>query len=254
MLKWCSYCQQFQGEVPAFDDLTVTHGMCASCGDKGIDLTDSEIAHARRLHSIQKRLVTAGQSGNVAAAVDAIEDADEANVRPVDVLMGLLAPLLYEIGERWKSAAMSVADEHRFTGFCEEVFEAVWARTRSAATAHSQAAPPEALLVNAYGNYHSLAIRILALWLTSRSVRARMVFPTPSPPLLLEMIGEIKPRLLLVSVALAEHRRGAVRIAEFIAPMPDSEKPRLIVGGNAVRLEMVAPIPGAELMRDISRL
>jgi len=63
-----------------------------------------------------------------------------------------------------------------------------------------------------------------------------------------------QPKLILVSIALAEQCMGVTAIAERVAELPSSIRPRVIVGGNAVKLGLVSVIPGADLMGDISSL
>lgn len=63
-----------------------------------------------------------------------------------------------------------------------------------------------------------------------------------------------RPKALLVSVALPEHRPNVLKIAERVAALPAPIRPKIIVGGYAVKLGLVAEIPGAELMADISEL
>jgi len=43
-------------------------------------------------------------------------------------------------------------------------------------------------------------------------------------------------------------------ITERIAELPKSTRPKVIVGGYAVKLGLVPAIPGADLMADISSL
>jgi hypothetical protein len=63
-----------------------------------------------------------------------------------------------------------------------------------------------------------------------------------------------RPRLLLISMALAEQVADVTRIAQSIAELPVDVRPRVIVGGNAVKRGHVDAIPHAELLADISLL
>jgi len=67
---------------------------------------------------------------------------------------------------------------------------------------------PKILLMNAPGNKHTLAIRILTLWLWNRGSRARMIDPPPTLDELNALVIRAQPRLILVSMALAEQRVG----------------------------------------------
>src|ERR1700722_4926401 len=125
MLRWCAYCQEFQGEIAPLDIFTTTHGLCTACMAKGMDRLDSEIGNSHRLREIQGLLYEAGKAGDMAAAPGIVHRALSAGLRPVDILVGLITPLLYLIGVEWESHLITVADEHRFTSFCERVFELV---------------------------------------------------------------------------------------------------------------------------------
>jgi methanogenic corrinoid protein MtbC1 len=77
------------------------------------------------------------------------------------------------------------------------------------------------------------------------------------PPTLEDLTTQVirtQPRLILVSMALAEQSIGVTTIVERIAELSSSVRPRIIVGGYAVKLGLVSAIPGADLMGDISSL
>ena len=53
MLKWCAYCQQFTGESPKYDDFSITHGLCARCATRKLDLfSTGTVDHANFLRGI----------------------------------------------------------------------------------------------------------------------------------------------------------------------------------------------------------
>ena len=100
MLRWCSYCQHFMGESPAYDDFSITHGLCTRCYSKRDDLFEGrEFDRAILLRDIFLNLFAAGRRSDFARAAQIVEQAMSENCRPVDILMGMIAPMLYEIGE-----------------------------------------------------------------------------------------------------------------------------------------------------------
>ena len=107
--------------------------------------------------------------------------------------------------------------------------------------------------MNAPGNEHTLAIRILALWLVSKGTLAQIADAHLNLDELVKLVGTTHPKMLLISMALAEQSRGVISIAERIAELPKSIRPKIIVGGYAVKLGLVPPIPGADLMSGSSR-
>ncbi|MEO6323882.1 MAG: cobalamin B12-binding domain-containing protein [Thermoanaerobaculia bacterium] len=247
MLRWCSYCQQYQGEKAPYADLRVSHGICSPCLARVPSQSDLEFEHSNSLAEIQHRLQAAGALGDVARAVETIQEAARVGFRPIDVFLGIMAPLLYEVGERWQCGAISVADEHRFTSFCEQVF----ARVSATAPAGDDC---KILLVNARGNRHTLAIRALALYLRQNGARAGALSPELSIDEVLLETERSGARIVLVSAALAEHRDQVVELAEAIGTMPDGARPRIVVGGYAVKSGLFEPIPGVQLAGDISAL
>lgn len=255
MLIWCSYCQQFLGEQPPFEQLAISHGICAACEPSALTLTKSALAHARRLRDIQSQLGEAGRRGDLQAAEQIIENAGKANVRGVDILVGVIAPLLYRIGEDWQCDNLTVAQEHRFTRFCEAIYQSVASNiARTMPAGPTPDGHVGTLLINAPGNRHTLAVRMLALWLERKGIRALPIVGPLTTEDLIALIDRIRPNTVLVSMALAEQAPGVIAIAARIAALPDDRRPRIIVGGYAVKLGLVAEIPGAVLMSDIGSL
>jgi methanogenic corrinoid protein MtbC1 len=249
MLYWCSYCQQFMGEVPDYQDLAITHGMCADCEPKVPHFAESDFVHAEFLKGIQLKLLDAGRRDDLTAAGKIIADALRRKVRPVDILIGLVSPMLYQIGEEWKAGTLSVEGEHRFTAFCEKMFDLL----APLVPAPLKSDEIEALLMNAPGNTHTLAIRIVALWLTSRGLRAEIAGDL-SAEALADLVSTMRPKMLLISMALAEQFGAVAAIAGRMAELPGSTRPKVFVGGYAVKLGLIPPIPGAELLASISDL
>jgi len=255
MLKWCSYCQQFMGEVPSYQDLVVTHAVCPACQARAPDFTDSDFDLAMALRDLQDRLHEAGRRNDLEAADEAIRAAIASNIRPVDILVGVIAPLLYHIGEQWKQNRICIAEEHRFTVFCDAVYVRICAM--AADPAGAGAVPeqrPRILVMNAPGNVHTMAIRMLALWLRNRDWPVQLLEVPVATEQLVALLTSVRPRLLLLSMALAEQAAAVKVIVERIGSLPESVRPSVIVGGNAVKLGLVAPIAGSEFVADISSL
>ena len=108
-------------EVAPYDDFSITHGLCASCELACKDpFATNEVERAHVLSTIFPALFDAGRRNDFSAAVQIVDEAIAANCRPVDILIGMISPMLYEIGEEWKRGALSVEAEHHFTAFCED--------------------------------------------------------------------------------------------------------------------------------------
>ena len=109
----------------------------------------------------------------------------------------------------------------------------------------------DVLLMSAPGNRHTLATRILAAWCAGEGIPARIIDPVPVIDDLIRVIGEIRPRVILISIALSEQHPAVVSLAERIAALPGAYHPKIFVGGYAVKMKLIPPIPGACLVPDI---
>ena len=194
-----------------------------------------------------------GGQNNLTAAAKVIEDAVSSGLRPVDILIGMVAPMLYQIGEDWKNGILSVEQEHRFTAFCEQMVDMVSTKVQLVARPNSTKAGAIQLM-NAPANLHTLGLRIISLWLASKGEEAIILDTQSDPAYLLELIRKTRTRLLLISIALPEQYHSVREIVEEVARLGNPTRPRVVLGGAAVKLGLIPPICGAELIGDISLL
>lgn len=255
MLSWCSYCQRFQGEVPPYTDLRITHGLCATCRPSAMTFRDADLAHTRTLQRLYLALMKAGRTSDMSAAERIISEAESTGCRAVDVLIAIVAPMLCQIGEEWERGVLTVAEEHRFTAFCARLCELVgrWGAV-STSTESGEAQRTKILAMNADGNRHTLGARILALWLSSHGQPAELVAPSCGLEEKVDLVRQFQPRLLMISIALPEQRPNVVTLVDRIVALPFADRVNILIGGYAVKQDLVAPIAGAELIKDISVL
>jgi methanogenic corrinoid protein MtbC1 len=218
-----------------------------------MDQLDSEIGNSHRLREIQSLLYEAGKTGDMAAASRIVRTALTAGLRPVDILVGLITPLLYLIGIEWESSLISVADEHRFTSFCERVFELVVLEVKASSPPEPNIRHAIVFVMNARGNGHSLGIRILSLWLQSKGIETRLFHPPPTPETLFQLAIQTRPQAILVSLALEQQKEYLYILVRMIERLP-RPRPTLIAGGYAIKQNLIPPIPGALLLETITGL
>jgi methanogenic corrinoid protein MtbC1 len=256
MLKWCAYCQHFIGEVRPYEDFAITHGLCDDCASRHDDVfKESVVARGRSLQELFTSLFDAGLKSDFETAQQTVKKAMAANCRPVDILIGLIAPMLYEIGDRWERGSITVDDEHRFTACCKQVVGLVENKLNlSKVAADASLHDASFALINAPGNEHTLAIRTLALWLESRGKRTRTLDYHTSPEELSEILVKERPNSLLISMALLEQASGVAELVALVSSLPASVRPKVIVGGYAIKVGLISAIPGAKLVADISSL
>jgi hypothetical protein len=109
--------------------------------------------------------------------------------------------------------------------------------------------------MNAPGNTHTLAVRILALWLESHSICTPTVIDHLDLRELAQQIIAGAPKALLISMALPQQLAGVTAISALVGELPGGgARPKVIVGGYAIKSGLVRFVPGAELATDINLL
>lgn len=240
-------------EIGPYDDFSMTHGMCDTCAGKDPFAHDL-VEHATALRKIMRALKDAAWQGDFEAATAVVDKAIAANCRPVDILVGMVSPLLYEIGEAWKRGAITVEDEHRFSAFSEKVVQLVEARIDAAGAPGARPGAALMFLMNAPGNRHHLALRILSIWLESHGARVQVVEDDVTGEEFLRSIAAKRPKYLLISMALIDQHDRVTDIVRTVQSLPEDIRPRTIVGGYPVKAGFVREIPGAELLTNITAL
>jgi methanogenic corrinoid protein MtbC1 len=253
MIKWCAYCQEYQGETAPFDNFALSHSMCERCSAQGLEIPIDKFESIQLLKNLQDRLWMAGKSENRNAIDEIIDDAIISDVRPVDILVGLLAPLLYQIGEDWKQGKITVADEHRFTAFASDMLSTVRAKMEIESIVDRNKRFP-VLLLNAEGNDHSLGIQVLELFLRSSGIPAKAIFPGIPVAEAINLADEIEPEWIGISISLANQIPSVIETVEKIMKSSPAIANKIFLGGHAVKNELVPSISGTIQIKELGTM
>jgi hypothetical protein len=74
--------------------------------------------------------------------------------------------------------------------------------------------------MNAPGNRHDLAVRMLSMWLTDRGAKVRIFEDDVHQDRLMRNIATERPKYLLISMALTEQRDRVAAIAKTVQALP----------------------------------
>jgi methanogenic corrinoid protein MtbC1 len=250
MLKWCSYCQQFLTESPPYELLVITHGMCDSCKHRGFDLDEATKQKLEQLVALQRDLYSAGGAGDVAQIGSLIDRARRFGVKPLDIILGFLNPMLVRIGSQWEEGTLTVREEHLFTQFCEALLVAV----QSSQPDCKNGETPSVLLTSADGNYHCFGVRVVHLWLSSEGITSELITPGLPAGELLEYTNAVKPLFVGISLSMRSQLPGVRTYLDLAVSSPMA--PEVLVGGYAVKSQQVteAELSPARLVHDFRDL
>ena len=108
--------------------------------------------------------------------------------------------------------------------------------------------------MNAPGNRHALAVRILSIWLKGRGAKVRIFEDNIDQDGLMRNIAADRPKYLLISMALTEQRDRVADIAKTVQTLPQDVRPKIVVGGYPVKAGLIYSIPETEFLSNISAL
>ena len=248
VLRWCAYCLRFLGERAPFHDYAATHGLCTSCERREALSDAAAVARVKPIAAFHARLLAAatGLSGRVElpAPSAAIEEGRALGIPPLDLLMGVLQPVLYEIGRLWDADALAPETEARFTSFCESVLDEVVLEQRRRL---APAAGRPVFLVAAAENRHTVGIRILGFAMREGGQDVRVVTNPVDAAWLVHLATLLEPTMIGISIARPEQLGYAIDVLRHVGRL--ALDVRVVVGGFGVAgIAPAAMPPGLERM------
>jgi methanogenic corrinoid protein MtbC1 len=247
VIRWCAYCQSFLGESRPYDNPAMTHGICDPCGVK-LERGESLKANTEPVRALFRRIIASAKVGDESSCADILVEARALGLRNDSILVGMLQPALYQAGLDWQGARMSVAAEHRFTGWCEHTFGLL-------AQVRRREAPIDMLILQTPGNVHTVGPRFVALALEARGMSVEAVGKVVPFEDMVGLVRKLQPRIVGFSCALP----GVVPVAmELIVRLRATLGPELpsqyVVSGYAFRRGGAAQpkvSPGVEVAYDL---
>ena len=199
MLRCCSYCQNFMGQTPPFENYCLTHSICETCRP-AIRTNTMDMDRARSRSELFHDLWDQARAFNHRAIPELLKRAVQLGLKNSDLLFGMAAPQLREIGRMFEGGILSVEAEHEFTAFME-------AAIHCCQVAVIQEEPPKdqtggVLLACADGNYHTLGVRMLRIALAERGVLTRVQYPSLPLGDMRNLIERYQPAVIGVSLGL----------------------------------------------------
>lgn len=198
MFRWCAYCMEFLGEREPLEDLSPTHGMCSDCATRDSEDEREAIRRIQPVLALHRDLLHVAERGDRDLFDDVIQRARTLGVRPTALLIGVLQPAMYVVGQRWMAGTLDPPTEARFTSFCESALDALELEQRER---RPRTTGRCVLLGVAEGNTHAIGVRMVGFVLRERGFDARLMPTSPSIDWLARMCPLLRPRLVGFSVS-----------------------------------------------------
>ena len=233
MYTWCSYCQKFLGEFEPKNDYRISHGTCASCRVRIASESETLISQAKPMKeffsSIRKDLL-ARKNRNASVL---LEQAKALGIAPLDILAGIMQPLLYEIVQLQKVGEATSQQEHDFSVLVDGIFAEI--RRIPSGT-------PRVLLACADGNYHVFGPRLIQEYLFKEGISARCLYPSLPFEDIMAAAEEDSIKVIGISVAAPEQTENVLaHWKEYYRTPSAKDKPTLILGGMGLSCHLKLP-------------
>ena len=178
---------------------------------------------------VRGEFVAALLAGDANLAEIVAVEAVESGMSVADLYVDVIAPALEQIGHRWATGEMTIADEHLATGIAHDVMGLV-SRT---ATAFPRRSRERILLAAIGGEGHITGLRMIGDLAESRGFDVRYLGAALPIETIAGIVAKHTPDLIGLSVTMAGH--GA-RLAGALDEIAESgHVPRaILVGGHAV--------------------
>lgn len=229
MIRWCAYCQTLLGEAPPYTDYAITHGICPVCDARLMRDEHLVAIHAQRI-AFFRELFAAARQGDAATSRAYVERGLELGIGLAELAVGVLQPLLAEVGAHWEKGEISAAMEHRVTAWCETFLAAL-----PPPPPLEEGARIELLGLMAPGNRHTVGLRLAEYVLRTQGVHCEAFFPDLPLDEIITLVRDAAPAWIGFSCA-QPHMVEAV--LSMVPVLRDSGfEGSVMLSGQAVRRE-----------------
>jgi len=155
-------------------------------------------------------------------------------ISSLDMTIGILQPILNEMGRLFLAGKVTVAKEHAFTQKVEVMIQDLFAMTPTMKNCQGQ--KPVVILTCVDGNYHWLGLRLLELSLLEEGIPVRAFIPSLPRDEVIQLAVDLRPLVLGLSVYDLQQCHEASLIREGIQRRTGgSYVPHIAVGGHGAK-------------------
>ena len=179
-------------------------------------------------------------AGDRRRAMGAIEAARTAGLDLRTIYLGVLQPALREVGRRWETGAMTVAQEHLATAITQTVMSRL-------AGEHfkDNDGGPTLIAACVDAERHALGLRMFCDLLELEGWTSLYLGPTVPTRDLVKMVSERRPNAVALSVSLPPHLLAARDAIADLRAL-GTPQPVVVLGGRAVSAAAAAERLGAD--------
>lgn len=254
MIRWCAYCQTYQGETEPFETFEFSHGICQNCASVGMLENRQGLESIKAIRNLHDRLRSAINQRDRFLFRGAYLDALNLHIEPYNLALSVMQPILYEVGLLWQQGRISVADQHYYSAVSEEALTLI-RRSMPELQVYQQSSFPRILLIPARNNRHYFGLLLLEMLLMHHRIPSFCFLAEVDDNTLTEVIARMKPKYLGISVSMAGQIPYLNHVSSLLESHDLKTTTRIIAGGVAFRAAPTHNIAAdIRIVQDISTL
>jgi methanogenic corrinoid protein MtbC1 len=154
----------------------------------------------------------------------------------------ILTPVMYDIGKKWASNKISVADEHVCSNVAHSLVKIILDRNMT----HSS--KKKIVICTPDGEQHNLGADVLESYMRCKGFKVYNLSPSEPHESVVKFIEKVKPDMVFLSITLTDNIRPGQRLVKKIR---EKSKIPIFIGGQAVNGDKDAKFE-AKILRNIS--
>ena len=228
MIRWCSYCQRFIGESAPYDNFSWTDGICITCKRDGKakqqEFSPEFEAKVRFFRLLRAEAV----EGKKIDPMEILALAEKQGIAKIEIIVGLLQPILNELGILYSQGKVSTVEEHQFSHTVEQILQ----QLESEFASKTKGKKEQVIFASANSNYHTIGLRMLTLAIQNKGIGVRCVTPSVPANDLIKLCVDIRPDVLGISLSL-ENQTSYVK--EVLSGLGTSKPKLTAIGGPLLK-------------------
>ncbi|MBC7743390.1 MAG: hypothetical protein H7061_14430 [Bdellovibrionaceae bacterium] len=251
MIRWCAYCQRFLGEVEPYQDMNITHGMCASCAKVGLEFSAEIEKRIYFLSRLQTQLRDLQFSHDIELGKRLVDEGLSQGVRAIDLLLGIVTPLLKKFDASTDGLAIKNIEKN-LAAICEYIATKAnlsWPQSLNEAT-------PDILFAAPPSNQHLFYLKVLELWLRDEGLFALSLNESMTNEKMQTACEKYQPKVVGLIMSVNTEAEEINQLAQTARETLRAAPPVIFVSGTAVRNRLVSEkdLPGLSLIYDEPQL
>ena len=235
LIRWCSYCQSYQGEVEPFDDYSMTHMICEHCEAEDVILDECTLCQQRLIAGFYSDLRSLVRERRTSEAIELLGQAPRLKIRCSDLVAGLIQPLLHWLGDLLVCSQVRPEQAEQYIAPISLLLDQLDSRYPDLRH-FCGVTNPVVLLHCEPGPIHRVGLRVVELGLAARGVSNTVVTPGFGYRETVELLLRYEPLAVGFTVHSDEQ---LVQLEQLVADLRDKpvfSKTKFLVGGTTIRL------------------